>query len=43
MAATVDLSVLQDPEALNDPAVLRNLIEALVGAWQGMIQFSYIN
>ena len=32
MAAQVDLSVLQDPEALQDPAVLRNLIEELVSA-----------
>jgi hypothetical protein len=34
MAATVDLSALQDPAALNDPAVLRNLIEELVSALQ---------
>jgi len=34
MAAQVDLSVLADPEAMNDPAVLRNLIEQLVSAWQ---------
>jgi Transposase IS66 family len=34
MAAKVDLSALQDPMGLNDPAVVRNLIEALVGALQ---------
>jgi hypothetical protein len=32
MATQVDLSVLQDPEALQDPVVLRNLIEQLVSA-----------
>ena len=34
MAAKIDLSALQDPTALNDPAVLRNLIEELVAALQ---------
>jgi hypothetical protein len=34
MAAKIDLSALQDPRVLNDPAVLRHLIEELVSAVQ---------
>ena len=34
MAAQVDLSALEDPERLNDPSVLHNLIEQLVSALQ---------